>query len=150
MTTILVATVKPFIPKAVEGIKKVVSEAGYDFKLLEKYADQSEFIDAVKDVDALIIRSDKATREVIEAANNLKIIVRAGAGYDNIDLDAARLTTDSRHNVEMSHPLEGGESSIATDIEVTRAITGHLRQRHRIARGLHPITVEAKLLAIDV
>jgi D-3-phosphoglycerate dehydrogenase len=89
MTTILVATEKPFAPEAVEGIKKVVSEAGYDFKLLEKYADQSEFIDAVKDVDALIIRSDKATREVIEAADNLKIIVRAGAGYDNIDLEAA-------------------------------------------------------------
>ena len=89
MTTVLVATVKPFIPQAVEGIKKVVSEAGYDFKLLEKYADQSEFIDAVKDVDALIIRSDKATREVIESADNLKVIVRAGAGYDNIDLEAA-------------------------------------------------------------
>ena len=89
MTTVLVATVKPFIPQAVEGIKKVVSEAGYDFILLEKYADQSEFVDAVKDVDALIIRSDKATLEVIEAANNLKIIVRAGAGYDNIDLEAA-------------------------------------------------------------
>ena len=89
MIAVLVATVKPFIPKAVEGIKKIVSESGYDFKLLEKYADQSEFIDAVKDVEALIIRSDKATREVIEVANNLKIIVRAGAGYDNIDLEAA-------------------------------------------------------------
>lgn len=89
MTTVLVATVKPFIPEAVEGIKKVVGEAGYEFKLLEKYADQSEFIDAVKDADALIIRSDKANREVIEAAKDLKIIVRAGAGYDNIDLQAA-------------------------------------------------------------
>jgi D-3-phosphoglycerate dehydrogenase len=89
MTTVLVATVKPFIPEAVEGIKKIVSEAGYDFKHFEKYADQAEFIDAVKDADALIIRSDKATREVIEAASKLKIIVRAGAGYDNIDLEAA-------------------------------------------------------------
>ncbi len=89
MTKILVATVKPFIPEAVEKIEKIASEAGYEFVLLEKYADQGEFIHAVADVDALIIRSDKATREVIEAAKNLKIIVRAGAGYDNIDLEAA-------------------------------------------------------------
>ena len=89
MTKILVATVKPFIPKAVEGIKNVVSQAGYEFDLLEGYSDQAEFIDAVADADALIIRSDKANREVIEAAGNLKIIVRAGAGYDNIDLEAA-------------------------------------------------------------
>ena len=89
MTKILVATEKPFIPEAVEKIKKVASEAGYEFVLLEKYADQGEFIDAVADVDALIIRSDKATREVIEAAKNLKVVVRAGAGYDNIDLEAA-------------------------------------------------------------
>lgn len=89
MTKILVATVKPFIPEAVEKIEKIASEAGYEFVLLEKYADQGEFMDAVADVDALIIRSDKATREVIEAAKNLKIIVRAGSGYDNIDLEAA-------------------------------------------------------------
>ncbi len=89
MTKILVATVKPFIPEAVEKIEKIATDAGYEFVLLEKYADQGEFIDAVADVDALIIRSDKATREVIEAAKNLKIIVRAGAGYDNIDLEAA-------------------------------------------------------------
>ncbi len=89
MTKILVATVKPFIPEAVEKIEKIATDAGYEFVLLEKYADQGEFIDAVADVDALIIRSDKATREVIDAAKNLKIIVRAGAGYDNIDLEAA-------------------------------------------------------------
>lgn len=89
MTTVLVATVKPFAPQAVEGIKKIVDEAGYEFRLLEAYADQSEFVAAAADVDALIIRSDKATREVIQAANNLKVIARAGAGYDNIDLEAA-------------------------------------------------------------
>lgn len=89
MTKVLVATVKPFIPDAVEGIKKIVSEAGYEFSLLEKYADQAELIEAVADVDALIIRSDKATREVIQAGKNLKVIVRAGSGYDNIDLEAA-------------------------------------------------------------
>jgi D-3-phosphoglycerate dehydrogenase len=89
MTKVLVATVKPFIPDAVEGIKKIVSEAGYEFSLLEKYADQAELIAAVADVDAMIIRSDKATREVIQAGKNLKVIVRAGSGYDNIDLEAA-------------------------------------------------------------
>ena len=89
MTKVLIATVKPFIPAAVENIKKIVSSAGYELLVLERYADQAEFIDAVADANALIIRSDKATREVIQAARNLKIIVRAGAGYDNIDLEAA-------------------------------------------------------------
>ncbi len=86
---VLVATEKPFAPAAVEQIKTIVENAGHEFALLEKYSDKSELINAVSDVHALIIRSDKATREVIEAAPNLKIIVRAGAGYDNIDLEAA-------------------------------------------------------------
>lgn len=89
MTKVLVATVKPFAPKAVEEIKKVVDEAGYEFILLEKYADQSDFVAAVADVDALIVRSDKTTKEVLDNAKNLKIVVRGGAGYDNIDLQAA-------------------------------------------------------------
>ncbi|VAX21211.1 D-3-phosphoglycerate dehydrogenase [hydrothermal vent metagenome] len=86
---VLVATEKPFAPAAVEQIKTIVENAGHEFALLEKYSDKSELLNAVSDVYALIIRSDKATREVIEAAPNLKIIVRAGAGYDNIDLEAA-------------------------------------------------------------
>jgi len=86
---VLVATEKPFAPAAVKELKKVVDEAGYELALLEKYEDKSQLIEAVSDADALIIRSDKATKEVIDAANNLKIIVRAGAGYDNIDLEAA-------------------------------------------------------------
>jgi D-3-phosphoglycerate dehydrogenase len=85
---VLVATVKPFAPAAVEGIREVVEGAGYELALLEKYASQDDLINAVADVDAMIIRSDKATKEVIDAAKNLKIIVRAGAGYDNIDLEA--------------------------------------------------------------
>ena len=89
MTKVLVATVKPFAPAAVNSIRKIVEKAGYEFILLEKYADQADLVKAVEDVDAMIIRSDKATREVIEAGKNLKIIVRAGAGYDNIDLEAA-------------------------------------------------------------
>ncbi|MCD4772001.1 MAG: 3-phosphoglycerate dehydrogenase [Bacteroidales bacterium] len=89
MTKVLVATVKPFAPAAVECIKEVFEKAGYELELFEKYADQSDFVEAVKDADAMIIRSDKATKEVLDAAKNLKIIVRAGAGYDNIDLEAA-------------------------------------------------------------
>ncbi|MBU1100621.1 MAG: 3-phosphoglycerate dehydrogenase [Bacteroidetes bacterium] len=86
---VLVATEKPFAAEAVNEIKKIVDEAGYEFVLLEKYENNSQLIEAVADADALIIRSDNATKEVIDSANNLKIIVRAGAGYDNIDLEAA-------------------------------------------------------------
>ena len=89
MTKVLVATEKPFAAEAVEKIKKIVDGAGYEFALLEKYTDKAELLDAVKDADALIIRSDKVTEEVISAAPNLKIVVRAGAGYDNVDLTAA-------------------------------------------------------------
>lgn len=86
---ILVATEKPFAQIAVNGIRKVVEEAGYELVLLENYKDKSDLIKAVSEVDALIVRSDKVTKEVIEAGKNLKIVVRAGAGYDNIDLQAA-------------------------------------------------------------
>ena len=86
---VLVATEKPFAPAAVNEIRTVVENANYKLVLLEKYSDNSELLNAVSDADAIIIRSDKATKEVIDAANNLKIIVRAGAGYDNIDLSAA-------------------------------------------------------------
>lgn len=86
---VLVATEKPFAPAAVEQIRKLTENAGHQFALLEKYEDKSELLEAVSDADALIIRSDKATKEVIDSANELKIIIRAGAGYDNIDLEAA-------------------------------------------------------------
>ncbi|HHE38475.1 MAG TPA: 3-phosphoglycerate dehydrogenase [Candidatus Cloacimonetes bacterium] len=86
---ILVATVKPFAKAAVEKISQICQNAGYEMTLLEKYDEQSDLVSAVKDVDALIIRSDKVTKEVIDNADNLKIVVRAGAGYDNVDLDAA-------------------------------------------------------------
>jgi D-3-phosphoglycerate dehydrogenase len=89
MTKVLVATVKPFAPAAVDGIKKVFEGTDYEIEVLEKYADQADFIDAAKDADAIIIRSDKANADVINAADKLKIIVRAGAGYDNVDLAAA-------------------------------------------------------------
>ncbi len=88
MKKILIATEKPFAPAAVEGIKNVFAEAGYEVVMLEKYTDTADFLKAVADVDGLIIRSDKVTAEVVNAAQNLKIVVRAGAGYDNIDLGA--------------------------------------------------------------
>ena len=86
---VLVATEKPFAKVAVDGIRKVTDEAGYELALLEKYTSKQQLLDAVKDVDALIIRSDKIDEEVLAAAPQLKIVVRAGAGYDNVDLAAA-------------------------------------------------------------
>ncbi len=91
---VLVATQKPFSAAAVKGIKEIIEAAGYEFSALEKYPEQADLVKAVADVDALIIRSDKGTAEVLEAAKNLKIVVRAGAGYDNVDLAAA-----TAHNV---------------------------------------------------
>ena len=112
MKKVLVATDKPFAAVAVDGIRKVVEGAGYELKLLEKYTDQADFVKAVEDVDALIIRSDKATKEVIDAGKNLKIIVRAGAGYDNIDLAAAT----SRNVVAMNTP--GQNSNAVAELAV--------------------------------
>ncbi len=89
MAKVLVATEKPFAPAAIALIKEVTDKAGYEMVLLEKYTEKQQLLDAVADADALIIRSDKVTAEVLAAAKNLKIVVRAGAGYDNVDLDAA-------------------------------------------------------------
>ncbi|MBP3534487.1 MAG: 3-phosphoglycerate dehydrogenase [Muribaculaceae bacterium] len=86
---ILVATEKPFAAVAVSGIKEIVEAAGYEFALLEKYGSPAELAEAAKTADALIVRSDKVTAELLAAAPQLKIVVRAGAGYDNVDLDAA-------------------------------------------------------------
>lgn len=86
---VLVATEKPFAKVAVDGIREVVEGAGYELALLEKYTEKQQLLEAVADVDALIIRSDKVDAEVLDAAKQLKIVVRAGAGYDNIDLEAA-------------------------------------------------------------
>ncbi len=86
---ILVATEKPFAKKAVEGIREIIERAGFELALLEKYTEKAQLLAAVADADALIVRSDKVTDEVITAAKNLRIVVRAGAGYDNVDLAAA-------------------------------------------------------------
>ena len=90
----LVATQKPFAAKAVEGIKAIFKAAGIETVMLEKYVSEAELIESVADVDALIVRSDKVTTAVLDAAKKLKIVVRAGAGYDNLDLEAC-----TAHNV---------------------------------------------------
>ncbi len=89
MKKVLVATDKPFAPVAVKGIREVVEKAGYTLLMLEKYTAPEQLYEAVAEADAVIIRSDLITREVLEAGKNLKIVVRAGAGYDNVDLAAA-------------------------------------------------------------
>lgn len=91
---VLVATEKPFAKDAIDGIKKELDAAGYEMVLLEKYTEKKQLLDAVANVEAIIIRSDVIDAEVLDAAKNLKIVVRAGAGYDNVDLAAA-----TAHNV---------------------------------------------------
>ena len=103
---VLVATEKPFAKVAVDGIREVVESAGYELALLEKYTDKQQLLDAVADADALIIRSDVVDAAVLDAAKQLKIVVRAGAGYDNIDLAAA-----TAHNVvAMNTPGQNANS----------------------------------------
>lgn len=87
---VLIATDKPFAKVAVDGIRKVVEEAGLELALLEKYTEKQQLLNAVQNVEAIIIRSDIIDAEVLNAANALKIVVRAGAGYDNVDLEAAK------------------------------------------------------------
>lgn len=87
---ILIATEKPFAAAAVEGIKKELEAEGNEVALLEKYTDKAQLLDAVKDADALIVRSDKIDKQVIDAAGKLKVVVRAGAGYDSIDTAYAK------------------------------------------------------------
>ena len=113
---ILVATEKPFAKKAVDGIRGIVEAAGYELALLEKYTDKGQLLEAVADADALIIRSDKVTAEVIAAAKNLRIVVRAGAGYDNVDLAAA----SERGIVVMNTP--GQNSNAVAELAIAMMI----------------------------
>lgn len=87
---VLIATEKPFAPAAVQGITNELKDAGHEVVLLEKYASTAELLEAVKDADAMIVRSDKVTPEVLDAAKQLKVVVRAGAGYDSIDTTYAK------------------------------------------------------------
>ena len=113
---ILVATEKPFAAAAVNGIRNIVTEAGHELALLEKYTDKKQLLTAVADVDALIVRSDKVTAEVIAAAPQLKIVVRAGAGYDNLDLAAC----SERGIVAMNTP--GQNSNAVAELVIAMMI----------------------------
>lgn len=113
---ILVATEKPFAKKAVDGIREIVEMAGYELALLEKYTDKAQLLEAVATADALIVRSDKVTAEVIAAAPRLQIVVRAGAGYDNVDLAAAT----ARGIVVMNTP--GQNSNAVAELAIAMMI----------------------------
>jgi D-3-phosphoglycerate dehydrogenase len=112
MTKVLVATDKPFAKAAVDGIRNIVEGAGFELALLEKYTDVNDFYKAVEDADALIVRSDKVTKEVVDAAKKLKIVVRAGAGYDNLDLEACT----SKNIVAMNTP--GQNSNAVAELAI--------------------------------
>lgn len=113
---VLIATEKPFARKAVDGIREILSEANYEVALLEKYTDKAQLLEAVRDVDALIIRSDKVTSEVLDAAKNLKIVVRAGAGFDNVDCQEAK----NRGIVVMNTP--GQNSNAVAELALSMMI----------------------------
>lgn len=105
---LLVATEKPFAKVAVDGIREVAEQAGIELVLLEKYTDKQQLLNAVADVEAIIVRSDNIDDEVLAAAKNLKIVVRAGAGYDNIDLNAA-----TAHNVVVMNTPGQNSNAVA-------------------------------------
>lgn len=135
---VLVATEKPFAKEAVEGIRQIVEQAGYELCLLEKYTEKGQLLEAVAEADALIVRSDKVTAEVIEAAKNLKIVVRAGAGYDNVDLEAAT----KRGVVVMNTP--GQNSNAVAELAVAMMI---YMARNRFTPGTGS-EIQGKTLAI--
>ncbi len=109
--TVLVATEKPFAPESVKKISGICSDAGYTLKLLEKYTGKASLLQAVKEVDALIIRSDKVTADVLAAAKNLKVVVRAGSGYDNVDCSAASKNKVVVMNTPGQHLADGAVAS---------------------------------------
>lgn len=118
MRKILIATVKPFAPVAVKKISKIFVKAGYEVQLLEKYANKQELLEAIADVDAAIIRSDKFDEEVLNAGKKLKIVVRAGAGYDNVDLE----TASARDICVMNTP--GQNANAVAELAIGLAIMG--------------------------
>jgi D-3-phosphoglycerate dehydrogenase / 2-oxoglutarate reductase len=115
---ILIATDKPFAPIAIKKINKIFDKAGYNLKLLEKYESKSQLLEAVKDAEGLIVRSDIIDREIITNALNLKIIIRAGAGYDNIDCIAA----SEQGMVVMNTP--GQNANAVAELAIGLAIFG--------------------------
>ena len=121
MSKVLIATEKPFAPDAKEKIVSLIKEKGMEPLLLEKYTDKSQLLEAVKGADAMIVRSDKVDREVLEAGDRLKVVVRAGAGYDNVDLEAAT----ERGICVMNTP---GQNSNAVAELVFALLLNHLRK----------------------
>ena len=136
---ILVATEKPFAAAAVNGIREIATAAGHELALLEKYTEKSQFLEAVADADALIVRSDKVTAEVIAAAPNLKIVVRAGAGYDNLDLAACT----QRGIVAMNTP--GQNSNAVAELAIAMMI---FMSRNRFTPGTG-CEIQGKTLGIQ-
>lgn len=120
---ILIATEKPFAPAAVEGIRAIVESSGHSLRLLEKFPDKATLLSAVADVDALIIRSDLVDAAVLDAAPRLRIVVRAGAGVDNVDLDAAT----ERDIVVMNTP---GQNANAVAELVFGLLVRHVRHNY--------------------
>ena len=118
MRKILIATEKPFAPVAVKKIRKIFEKAGCELQLLEKYTDKQELLQVIADADAAIIRSDKFDEEVLNAGKKLKIVVRAGAGYDNVDLDAAT----ANNIVVMNTP--GQNANAVAELAIGLAIMG--------------------------
>lgn len=118
MKRVLIATDKPFAPLALQQISAVIQQAGYQLQLLEKYQSKSELLAAVTTADAMIVRSDQVDREVLDAASNLKIVVRAGAGYDNVDTAYAK----ERSVVVMNTP--GQNSNAVAELAIGLAIYG--------------------------
>ena len=108
MTKVLVATEKPFAPAAVDQIKKIADQAGFIVMMLEKYTNQADLLTVVEEADAMIVRSDKVDAAVLDAAKHLKIVVRAGAGYDNVDLEAA-----TAHNVVVMNTPGQNSNAVA-------------------------------------
>lgn len=136
---ILVATEKPFAAAAVNGIREIATAAGHELSLLEKYTDRSQLLEAVADADALIVRSDKVTAEVIAAAPKLKIVVRAGAGYDNLDLAACT----ERGIVAMNTP--GQNSNAVAELAIAMMI---FMSRNRFTPGTG-MEIQGKTLGIQ-
>lgn len=118
MRKVLIATVKPFAPVAVKKISKIFEKAGYQVQLLEKYAEKQELLEAIADAEAAIIRSDKFDEEVLNAGKKLKIVVRAGAGYDNVDLK----TASENGIVVMNTP--GQNANAVAELAIGLAILG--------------------------
>ena len=160
---VLLATQKPFSAAAVAGIEDILTKAGHSLVKLEKYADQSELVAAVADVQALIIRSDKVTAEVLDAAPELKIVVRAGAGFDNVDLEAATahgvvvMNTPGQNSTVVAEPpiamtifMSRGQFTPATGSEIMGKTLG-VQAYGNVGRlvGRKAEALGLKIMAID-